>query len=115
MTTNDVQALHDMLTGKSLPDGVTIERLPNLPDDVAFSVIWYLQEIMRIIPDNYEMCAQCHAIFDEHEGGTCVPEGAFDDSEWYTDCGFTKEEVERCAGLSFCSPECEIGYMRELI
>ena len=59
MELEDVRSLHNMLTGKSLPDGVSIEVLPNLTDEVANSVIWYLQEIARVIPDNYEMCAQC--------------------------------------------------------
>jgi hypothetical protein len=48
--------LFDFLTGRGLPEGVTC-KMPKLSKRKARGVIWFLQEITGIIPDNYDVCA----------------------------------------------------------
>lgn len=63
-----IQNLYAMLQGDLLDKGVTIDTMPNLTASQAFSVIWYLQEQMRILPDCYEMCVECHRLMNTEEG-----------------------------------------------
>jgi hypothetical protein len=48
--------LFDFLTGAGLPEGVRC-KMPKLTKSNAMTVIWFLQEITGIIPDNYDVCA----------------------------------------------------------
>ena len=110
-------ALYDlmaMLTGGELPEGVTMPDQPKLEQTQAFSVVWYLQEILQILPDNFEMCAVCNTVFDYNNGGTYVDDDLYEETSWYADCGFSRETVAECAGMHFCDSECEAGYMRDV-
>lgn len=60
--------------GKSeVPEGFTIAAMPKLSPDQAFSLIYYLQEVMKIIPDKYEKCwtAGCNNLYDS-ESEVCI-------------------------------------------
>lgn len=35
----------------------------------AFSVIWFLQEHLRVLPDTIEQCDNCEGLFDSEESG----------------------------------------------
>ena len=109
-----IEQLMDMLTGGELPEGVTMPDQPNLGRKQALSVVWYLQEILQILPRNFEMCAVCNTIFDYHNDGTYVDDDSYEETSWYADCGFDQETVTKCAGMHFCDSECEEGYMRDL-
>lgn len=37
---------------------------PKLTWKQAFSVIWYLQEVLHVLPENYEACPACGNLFD---------------------------------------------------
>ncbi|MFW6030504.1 MAG: hypothetical protein ACOCRO_09680 [Halanaerobiales bacterium] len=41
----------------------------NMFEDEAFEVIYYLQEVLHIIPDKFEMCSECGSIYDTDCGG----------------------------------------------
>ena len=69
ITLDQVNELYAMLTGVGLPLDYTIKELPMLSADVAFSVIWFLQERLRVIPDHYELCDGCKEIYDSNNGG----------------------------------------------
>ena len=53
------------------PEGITvgIQRQPKLTQKKAFTIIWYLQEHLRILPDNIERCDNCGELFDTHSDG----------------------------------------------
>ena len=42
---------------------------PRLRQNAANGVIWYLQEVLRVLPDRYEMCDACGELYDQHASG----------------------------------------------
>ncbi len=77
VTLEQVEELYDMLKGEKLPEEYYMLKLPKLSADVAFSVIWFIQERLQIIPDKYEKCEACDEIYDSEEayhGNTIVAE-----------------------------------------
>jgi len=63
-----VNELFSFLKGEGLPEGMEC-KMPKLKPDMAFNVIWFLQEHMGILPDNIEMCQSCKSLFDTDCGG----------------------------------------------
>lgn len=111
MTTDQIQQFMDMLTGGELPDGMEMPNQPQLSPEAAFSVIWYLQEHLRIIPDRYEMCDVCHEIFDVNSGGYIISDDS-PENEWYREMGIEPAEVKAAEGKRFCSESCERDFWR---
>ena len=68
VTLDQVEDLVKMLIGHDVED-VYLAHQPQLTRRQAFSVVYYLQEILCIIPDHYEMCGECDGIFDDRYGG----------------------------------------------
>jgi len=64
----DTEKFYQFLQGV-VPECLTLVAPPILTAEQAFSVIYYLQEIMHIIPDKYEKCRECGDLFDSCEGG----------------------------------------------
>lgn len=61
----DTQELYDLLTLHELPEGYKMEDLPpKMTGNQAFSLIWFLQERLRCLPDRIEHCGNCGDIFD---------------------------------------------------
>lgn len=73
ITLEQVEEFFDFLRGE-LPDGMSLvkKNIPKLRDDQAFAIIWYIQERLRIIPDNFELCHDCKQIYDADYGGIAV-------------------------------------------
>lgn len=63
-----LDVLYKFLQGIELPKGVTCNT-PKLSPDKAFSVIWFLQEIMQCLPDNIELCDGCKELYDTDSEG----------------------------------------------
>ncbi len=63
-----INILYEYLKGEKLPDGVYC-KMPKLTASKAFSVIWFLQEIMHCLPDNIEQCRRCKSLFDADSEG----------------------------------------------
>lgn len=63
-----MQVLYEYLLGEELPESVHC-KMPKLSHGQAFSVIWFLQEIMRCLPDNIEQCQSCKELFDTDSEG----------------------------------------------
>lgn len=63
--------LFTFLKGEGLPEGVKC-KMPKLKPDMAFTVIWFLQEHMRCLPDTIEMCQKCKCLFDQDSEGYCL-------------------------------------------
>ena len=108
ITLEKTDELMDMLTGESLPYDMLMSDQPQLTRARAFSVIWYLQEHLHIIPDHYEMCT-CGNLFDAHCSGHVI-DGTDEPDEWQRDLGVTQEMLETADGMEFCSSSCEYKY-----
>ena len=63
-----IDILYSFLKGEELPEGVYC-KMPKLSKDKAFSVIWFLQEIMHCLPDSIEQCGECKELFDSDSEG----------------------------------------------
>ena len=69
-----VNELYQFLMGKSLPDGVEC-KMPKLKPQMAFTVIWFLQEHLHILPDTIERCRNCGELFDSDSEGCYIDDG----------------------------------------
>lgn len=68
-TTECIQEFLDFLTGTAVPDGMEVKHGPKLKHEVAFTVIWFLQEHLGCLPSNFEMCRHCKRIFNKDAEG----------------------------------------------
>lgn len=58
--------------------------VPQLTPEQAFSVLWVLQEVTRVIEDKWECCDECGDLFDSYG------EGHYDEEKgkhFCDDCG----------------------------
>lgn len=108
LTIEQTQKLFDMLQGGKL-DGMTLAEQPKLSAEAAFSVIYYLQEKLRIIPDHYEMCPICNELYDNWAQGITVDAGSED--SWYENNDIPASVLEKYDGSSVCSSECEYALL----
>ncbi len=71
VTLEQTQEIYDMLIGEKLPEGCIVPEsgLPNLSCSVADTIIWYLQAVLHVIPENFEQCEECVTFYDSD--GTC--------------------------------------------
>ncbi len=76
---DNVEEFHSFMTGIN-PKGLYVDPPLNLSRENAMTIIWYLQEHLRIIPDNYEMCSECGQIFDSNFDGYYLSADAISDS-----------------------------------
>lgn len=64
-----VKEFFEFLQGnEAYPEGTILKSRPKLSKAQAFSVIYVLQERMGVIPDRFELCDQCHELFDADYG-----------------------------------------------
>ena len=63
-----IDELYKFLKGEELPEGMRC-KMPKLSPDMAFTVIWFLQEHLGVLPDNIEQCRGCKALFDTDSEG----------------------------------------------
>jgi hypothetical protein len=91
----NVTELYNYLQGKQIPSGFCEGFLmPQLSEDMAWKIIYVLQEGLRIIPDHIERCDNCGDIFDTDCGGRYSElEG-----KYYCDGCINKGETEECDG-----------------
>ena len=75
--------LYKYLLGIELPEGVFC-KMPKLSANKAFSVIWFLQEVMHCLPDCIEQCKVCKDLFDADSSGIYL-----DDQYKYRESGRT--------------------------
>ena len=97
-----IDILYKYLKGIELPEGVSC-FMPKLSPSKAFSVIWFLQEIMHCLPGSIEQCDGCKELFDTDSSGICI-----DDQYKHTSNGRTvgkKYWGHYCDG---CYPDIEI-------
>lgn len=58
-----IDELYKFLKGEELPEGIYC-KMPKLLPKMAFTVIWFLQEHLHVLPDNIEQCDGCKELFD---------------------------------------------------
>lgn len=62
-----VSELFDLLTKHEAPEGWKMDNLPpKMTGRQAFTLIWYLQEGPRCLPDHIEHCDACDHLGDSH-------------------------------------------------
>ena len=81
-----INILYKYLMGEELLDG-THCRMPKLSASKAFSVIWFLQEVMHCLPDNIEQCKDCKELYDTDSSGCHL-----DDQYKYSFSGITVKQ-----------------------
>jgi hypothetical protein len=69
VTQEQVEQFYEFLQG-NVPDELEMKRPPHLSGQMAFRIIYYLQEVMRIIPDRFERCKTCGRIYDTWSEGS---------------------------------------------
>jgi len=77
ITLEQVSDFYEFLQGKHMPKELTLENISELTQQEAFSVIYYMQEIMEILPDKFEKCIVCGNIYDSYEEGTYIDENSY--------------------------------------
>lgn len=65
-----IDEFYKFLQGE-VPGEINIGRghQPKLSEKKANTIIWYLQEHMRILPDNVERCDTCGSLYDMNSEG----------------------------------------------
>lgn len=64
-----VQEFYDFLQGDN-PEGVLMKKShPKLSKQMAFNIIWYLQEQFPLLPAHIEKCTECGSLYDSHSSG----------------------------------------------
>lgn len=76
VTLEEAQELVDFLQG-TCPKDMTIINMPNLSVRQAFSVLYYIQEKLELIPDTYELCDGCLELYDSDAEGDCIGDEHF--------------------------------------
>jgi len=71
VTIERVEELMAFLQGQEI-DGITCRWMPRLSSRAAFSVIYFLQEHMDLLPDHFEVCVRCRDLFDTEREGRFV-------------------------------------------
>ncbi|MCD8110862.1 MAG: hypothetical protein LUE14_12360 [Clostridiales bacterium] len=84
----EVEKFYLWLQGKPVETGITSAEPMTLSEAQAFSVIYYLQEAIHLLPDNYERCSGCGQLFDSDSEGQVICEGGMsgDCSGFCDDC-----------------------------
>lgn len=63
-----VESLYHFLQGQEI-DGIHCENMPHLTESEAFSVIYFLQEQLEVLPDRFEACMECEVLVDTEVDG----------------------------------------------
>lgn len=115
ITLEQVEEFMQMLTGGDLSDGMRMPDQPQLTDRQAFSVVYYLQERLHLVPDNFEQCEFCKGIFDVDCSGHYIDteDSPADYGGWYDSIGVTQEMIVATGGVHVCSRGCDVAFWRE--
>ena len=98
ITLEEVQELYDFLKGH-LPKEITMKDPPQLSPELAFSIVWFLQEHMGIIPDKFERCSVCNSIYDADDGGIYSGDN-LEEMKELNEVGYNFKKID--VGKHFC-------------
>lgn len=68
VTIEEVEELFSFLQGNEV-EGIHCEFMPTLTKQEAFSVVYFLQEHMNLLPDSVEQCLECLTLVDNDSEG----------------------------------------------
>ena len=112
ITLEEVEQFMSLLTGEYLPDRWTLDNVPKITRREAFTVVYYLQECLGVLPDHYEQCNICGEMYDTERGGFTI-DTTGEPHNWHNEIGVTKKMIAESGGGMVCSCECEVGFWRE--
>lgn len=72
VTINELQEFFEFLQGDISSNEarkITFISPPKVSKETAISIIYYLQEVMGIVPDTYESCKKCSDFYDSGNEG----------------------------------------------
>lgn len=69
LNTDILNRFIEYLQGEYIPPDWNIKDRPNLNLKQAWDVVYMLQEWIKLIPDNFELCSECEQIFDIDDNG----------------------------------------------
>jgi hypothetical protein len=69
MPIEKIEELYKFLQGE-VPECLSMKRPPHLSGKMAFRIIYYLQEVMGVIPDKFERCSTCGDIYNSEAEGS---------------------------------------------
>lgn len=103
-----MQRFYEFLQGKSHPENILENHIPDLSPDQAWHVIYCMQEYFGIFSDRFERCKVCGKIYDSYEEGCTVGEET-EPVEWMDICGEKQirefEEAEYGCYCEECRPD----------
>lgn len=88
-----VQKFYEWLQGGDSPEAIHFKHKLRLTADEAFSIVYYLQEELGILPDRYEKCRECGELYDSYNEGVSIDKDTtiIDDEGNEVDGNFTEE------------------------
>jgi len=62
---------YNFLQGEDVPKEIFLKKshIPKMSKKKAMSIIWYLQEHLRILPDYIEQCSVCGSLYNSWSEG----------------------------------------------
>ena len=69
ITFEAVDELYQFLQGVEVEHGIKCKDMPHLSPSEAFSVIYFLQEQLEVLPDWAEQCENCETLLDAESEG----------------------------------------------
>lgn len=109
ITLEQVEQFMNLLTGTWLPENWTPDNVPKMTPREAFTVVYYMQEFLHVLPDHYEQCNICSEMYDTEWGGFTI-DTADEPDEWHIRVGITKKMIAESGGGMVCSSECALGF-----
>lgn len=68
ITLEHVEQIYAFLQGEKV-GSIECKHMPHLSEDEAFSVIYFLQEGIEVLPDRIEQCMDCKCLIDADDEG----------------------------------------------
>ena len=66
----DIDDFSQFLQGQYMPWNLNMSHPPKMTKAMANKIIYYLQEILGVLPDKYDMCKTCGIMYDSANEGS---------------------------------------------
>ena len=110
ITLEQVEQFMRMLTGEWLPEHWTPDNVPKMTQREAFTVVYYLQEVLRVLPNHHDQCGVCGELYDSECDGFTI-DSTDEPDGWQAEVGVTLEMMAESDAM-VCSCECELSFWR---
>jgi len=82
---------------------------PKMDPEKVKALIWWLQEVLHIIPDSYECCDWCGAWFDTGEQGDFIDKSDSDLRAWIKKEFGRRMSLKGMDGNNYCGTSCMVA------